>query len=210
MQWHRGNTPERYRNYAVITMLHKLHRPEPNKADELYNLVEDPSETNDLAAEMPDLVEELRAAYDGWFDDIAATRPDPFAASRIVIGKTDEPVVLTRQDWRIDDSLADMGELAGWLATTRGWWEVDIAAASRACVEVRLDPFAWSRPDIHGTVNVQIGDVVHSQAWVLQCTKYDFDLDLPAGLTTIEAFADGGPTGRRSALYVDVITKETN
>ena len=117
--------------------------------------------------------------------------------------------MLTRQDWRIDDGLADMGELAGWMATTQGWWEVDVVRATRARVEVRLDPFAWSRPDIHGTVNVTIGDATYTQAWVLQCTLYVFDINLPAGETKIEAFADGGPTGRRSALYVDIIPEET-
>ncbi len=78
-----------------------------------------------------------------------------------------------------------------------------------ARVEVRLDPFAWSRPDIHATVNLRIGDTTHTQAWVLQCTKYDFAVDLPPGDTTIEAWADGGPTGRRSALYVDVLATKT-
>ena len=60
MQWHRGNTPERYRNYAVITAHHKLTRPEPNKPDELYDLDVDSGETHDIAAELPDLVDELR------------------------------------------------------------------------------------------------------------------------------------------------------
>ncbi len=209
MQWHRGNTPERYRNYAVITQQHKLHRPEPGKPDELYDLVADPSETTDIAAAHADIVEELRAAYDSWFDDMAATRSDAYAAPRIVIGASDEPVVLTRQDWRVDDGLADMGELAGWMATTEGWWEVAVMKPTPARVEVRLDPFAWSRPDIHASVNLRIGDALHTQPWVLQCTKYDFAVEVPVGEISIEAFADGGPTGRRSALYVDVLTKET-
>ena len=117
-------------------------------------------------------------------------------------------VVLTRQDWRIDDGAADMGELAGWMGTTQAWWEVDVARPTPATVEVRLEPFVWSRPDIHATINVRVGERTYEQPWVLQCTKYDFALDLPAGATTIEAWADGGPTGRRSALYVDVITQE--
>lgn len=215
LQWHRGNTPERYRNYAVVTMQHKLHRPEPNKPDELYDLVNDPSETTDIAAELPELVAELRAAYDVWFDDIITSRPDPFAAPRIIVGAPDQHhTVLTRQDWRIDDGLADMGELAGWMGTTAGWWEVQIARVEKlrvrpAKVEVRLDAFAWSRPDIHATVNLRIGDKTLSQPWVLQCTCYTFDVKLRAGDTTIEAWADGGPTGRRSALYVDIHTGET-
>jgi arylsulfatase A-like enzyme len=204
MQWHRGNTPERYRNYAVITQQHKLYRPEPNKPDELYDLHSDPGEGDDIAAQHPDIVAALRADYDAWFDDIAATRPDPFAPPRILIGTHD--VSLTRQDWRIDDSLADMGELAGWMGTTQGWWEVTVDRAGTSRVEVRLEPFVWSRPDIHASVNLRIGDRTYETPWVLQCTKYDFTVELSAGDATIEAFADGGPTGRRSALYVDLTT----
>ncbi|HUR78600.1 MAG TPA: arylsulfatase [Acidimicrobiales bacterium] len=208
MQWHRGNTPERYRNYAVITPQHKLYRPDGG-ADELYDLLADPSEANDLAATEPRLVEGLRADYDAWFDDIVATRPDPFDPPRIVIASAEEEhVVLTRQDWRIDDSVADMGELAGWMGTTQGWWEVDVRRAAPARVEVRLEPFVWSRPDIHATINLRIGDVFVTQPWVLQCTKYDFAVHVEAGATSVEAWADGGPTGRRAALYVDVFTKE--
>ncbi|HVT77347.1 MAG TPA: sulfatase-like hydrolase/transferase, partial [Acidimicrobiales bacterium] len=206
MQWHRGNTPQRYRNYAVITQQHKLYRTEPDKADELYDLVADPGERNDIAADNVEIVAALRAEYDAWFDDICATRPEPFAAPRIVVGAPGEDAVtLTRQDWRIDDSLADMGELAGWMGTTPGWWEVTVARAMKARVEVRLEPFVWARPDIHGAVNLRIGDASYTTPWVLQCTKYDFAVDLPPGDTTIEAFAEGGPAGRRSALYVDLI-----
>jgi arylsulfatase A-like enzyme len=204
MQWHRGNTPERYRNYAVITQQHKLYRPESNKPDELYDLIADSSEATDIAAENAELVERLRADYDAWFDDITASHS--FAPPRILIGASGEDhVVLTRQDWRIDDGLADMGELAGWMGTTLGWWEVDVTRATAATVEVRLEPFVWSRPDIHATINLRVGDEVVAQPWVLQCTKYDFAVELAAGPMTVEAFADGGPTGRRSALYVDVI-----
>jgi arylsulfatase A-like enzyme len=201
MQWHRGNTPKRYRNYAVITPQYKLYRPDGG-ADELYDMVADPGEARDLAADKPDVVAELRAAYDAWFDDIAQ---GSFDAPKIVVG-AEHAVSLTRQDWRIDDSLADMGELAGWMGTTQGWWEVTVERANRAHVEVRLEPFVWSRPDIHGSVNLRVGDHTYTTPWILQCTKYDFAVDLPAGDTTIEAFADGGPTGRRSALYVDLNT----
>ena len=210
MQWHRGNAPERYRNYAVITQQFKLHRPTPDAGDELYDLVADPFETTDVAREQHEVVAELRAAYDAWFDDMERTRPDPYAAPRIVIGgDAPDPVVLTRQDWRIDDGVADMGELAGWLGTTRGAWEVEVREDTPARVEVRLDSFAWSRPDIHTTVHLRVGEREMVQSWVLQCTRYEFDLVVPAGETVIEAWADGGPTGRRSALYVDVLRKQT-
>lgn len=201
LQWHRGNTQERYRNYAVVRGPHKLHRPVPEAADELYDLTADPGEATDLAAAHPDVVAELRAAYDAWFDDVSTTRPDNWAPPRIVLGVV--PVTLSRQDWRIEDGLADMGELAGWMATTKGWWEVAVPAPATAAVEVRLDPFSWSHPSFFATVHLRVGDRTYEQPWVLQVTKFDFTVELPAGDTTVEAWAEGA-SGRQSALYVDV------
>jgi arylsulfatase A-like enzyme len=214
MQWHRGNTPERYRNYAVITQQHKLHRPHPAAAqlpsdvpDELYDLDIDPFEQHDVASAHPDLVQSLRDRYDAWFDDVGGAEPAAFAAPRIVIGAPGiDPVVLSRQDWRVDDGLADMGELAGWLGSTRGWWEVRVDEAATFTVEVRLDAFSWARPDIFTAVHLAVDGVELAQPWVLQCTRYTFaDVTLRPGDMTVEAWADGGPTGRRSALYVDLM-----
>ncbi len=91
----------------------------------------------------------------------------------------------------------------------RGWWEVEFRRETAARVDVRLDPFSWSHPDIHATVNLKVGDYELVQPWVLQCTRYEFDAVIPKGETIVEAWADGGPTGRRSALYVDVSRKQT-
>ena len=114
-------------------------------------------------------------------------------------------MVLTRQDWRVGDELADLGELAGWMGTTQGWWEVEVESQATFDVDVRLEPFVWERPDIHATVHLRVGDDEHVQPWVLQCTRYTFQaVDAPAGPTRIDAWTDGGPGGRRAALYVDL------
>ena len=156
------------------------------------------------------LTPEGKEAVDAWFDDVSTTRPDNWAAPRIVVG---DPavgtVVLSRQDWRIDDAMADMGELAGWLGTTQGWWEVDVAAAGTLDVTVRLEPFTWARPDLFSTVTLKVGDRAWSVPAVLQCTRYELEVDVDAGPTEIEAWATGGPNGRTSALYVDIARKVT-
>lgn len=212
LQWHRGNVPERYRNYAVVTQRYKLYRPAPaggagvdTITDQLYDLVTDPAEADDVAAAHPDVVAGLRARYDVWFDDIARRGPAPFDPPRIVLDPPDGlPVVLSRQDWRVDDALADMGELAGWMGTTQGWWEVTVVAPGTFGIDVRLEPFAWERPELFERVHVRIGDLERSTPWVLQCTRYRFEgVALAAGDTRVEAWASGGGN-RRSALYVDV------
>jgi arylsulfatase/arylsulfatase A len=210
LQWHRGNGQQRYRNYAVVRDRWKLHRPSVSAPDELYDLSADPGEKRDVAADHPEVVEALRAEYDAWFDDVSTTRPDNWAAPRIVVG---DPavgtVVLSRQDWRIDDAVADMGELAGWLGTTAGWWEVDVAAGGRLDAVVRLEPFTWARPDLFSAVTLRVGDREWSVPAVLQCTRYELTVDLEPGPTEIEAWATGGPNGRTSALYVDLAPQTT-
>ncbi len=45
---------------------------------ELYNMAEDRTETNDLAGERPDLVEELSAAWERWYADCYGGNPPEF------------------------------------------------------------------------------------------------------------------------------------
>lgn len=212
MQWHRGNVPTRYRNYAVITQGHKLYRPDPGGAgadtvpDQLFDLVTDPGESQDIAADRPDLVADLRARYDRWFDDVSATRADNYAPPRIHLGSDREnPTVLSPQDWRIDDAEADQGELAWRTPPSRCHWEVTVEAAATYDVEVRLDPVEHG--EAYRSVNLRIGSRMLSASWAPLCTLYTFDaVDVPAGPAEVEAWADGSEVAalRRSATYVDV------
>lgn len=153
-QWHRGDVPERYRHFMIRDNQWKLlnnsriagkkvtEKPE----FELYDLMVDPGETNNLAEQKPEIVARLKAAYDRWFDDVGSTRPDNYAPPRIVIGSPKEvETTLTRQDWRSKDS--------GWHAGTMGHWVVTIAEAGRYEVQVILDDASTG-----GNIELHIGD----------------------------------------------------
>ena len=130
VQTHRGNEPQRYRAFAAVEQRFKLLQPlsfrQPPPADaafELYDLLSDPGEEIDLAGDMPEVVERLKAGYDAWFDDVSASRG--FQAVRFMIGSEKQRrVTLTRQDWRMET--AD-----GWGRDQKvlGKWEVEVAAA---------------------------------------------------------------------------------
>lgn len=109
IQSQRGDVPVRYHNFLIRDERYKLVHPsgfgpetfsgEPRF--QLFDLIADPGETKNLAAEKPDVAAKLRAAYDAWFDDVSSTRPDNYAPPRIRVGTAHEnPTVLTRQDWR--------------------------------------------------------------------------------------------------------------
>ena len=50
----------------------------------------DPLETREVSRFFPEVVKEMTVAYDQWFDDVAATRPNNYAPPKIVIGSMEE------------------------------------------------------------------------------------------------------------------------
>jgi len=111
-QWHRGDEPKPYTNCAALTQKYKLIN-----GKELYDLEHDPGEEKDIAKDHPDIAVALRERYDAWFKDVGAVRG--YAPPLIYIGTPHEnPVVLTRQDWRGAE---------GWHDGSTGYWAVHVA-----------------------------------------------------------------------------------
>jgi arylsulfatase/arylsulfatase A len=199
VQHHRGDEPIRYRNYTVIAENEKLCGPGPeHAAEELFDLNADPGERHDLASQRSERIEELRDAYDNWFDDVCSTRVDNFAPPRIVIGTEHEnPVVLNRNDWRIRIEERQWNE-----PEHDGFWLVRIAEAGKYDVTLWVPPF-----DSAAVVRLKIGDQLwkaHLQAGI---EKVVFEsLELPAGDVRIEA--QNTCAGRvHGAAYVRVAMK---
>ena len=86
-------------------------------------MAHDPLEMHDLAAERPEIVAKLKGEYDAWFNDVTGAR-DYAVPSRIFLGAPQEnPVLLTRQDWR--------GGQADWTPKGIGYWEVKVVTGPR-------------------------------------------------------------------------------
>ena len=155
-QWHRGDEPVRYRACAVRGPRYKLVQPEGRgDADKfapawaLYDMAVDPGEQHNLIDEHPDLAAEMKAAYDAWFADVGAHAR--LSAPRIVVGTRHEnPLTLTRQDWR--------GARAGWREDSLGHWDVELAKAADYDVTVRSPAQAAAR-----LRRLRIGEVDVSQ-----------------------------------------------
>ena len=139
-QWHRGDRPIPYTNCAALSGRYKLVN-----GKELYDLRADPSESRDIAHSNPEEVAHLRTQYDKWFEDVTSSRR--FEMPRIFVGTPFEnPVLLTRQDWR--------GPQATWDAQGLGFWDVDVR--SRGVYEFTL---LFPEASIAGEVRASLGGI---------------------------------------------------
>jgi arylsulfatase A-like enzyme len=135
-QWHRGDVPEQYRAFAARGPRYKLVQaagvqPEAKWTPryELFDIPNDPFEQTDLAEKLPGEVAKLKKQYEAWFTDVTRKGFDP---PRIVVGsEKEDPVRLSRQDWR--------GPKAGWAADSEGYWEVTVARAGKYRITLRSD-----------------------------------------------------------------------
>jgi len=183
-QWHRGDEPEPYRNCCARSDRYKLVN-----GTELYDLIADPGEQRDIAADHPEIVARMRAGYEAWIEDVSATRG--YAPPRIHLGTLHEnPVTLTRQDWRGAE---------GWGNEHLGYWEVKVATAGEYDITLRFSARLPARE-----AHFRLGDNSLSQALDEGATACVFQrVPLPAGDARLEAWleADGR---RRGVSYVDL------
>ncbi|HTU25318.1 MAG TPA: arylsulfatase [Pirellulales bacterium] len=197
-QWHRGDVPERFRACAVRTLRYKLLQAsgrDEGKAFqpkwELYDLASDPGETRDIIELHPEVVDALKGAYEKWFDDVSSTRG--FPRPRIIVGTSHEnPVTLTRQDWR--------GPQANWSPTGLGNWQVEIATPG--VYELTVRAAAANEP---GTVELRIADHVLTQPLAARQDHVVFKaVRLESGTQAVEARVEN-QRGVSGAHYVDLL-----
>jgi len=190
IQVHRGDQPQPYHNFLARTHRWKLvnasgfarERLPGRPKFELYDMLVDPLETKNVAAQHADVVTKLLARYDAWFLAMSNSREHPWQPPRIHVGSNREPVtVLTRQDWRV----RTRGH--GWGAADHtGYWSVFVSRPGRYSVEAlfRSQPEACS-------ARLRFGPLERSQECDKGATSCRFDdLQLESGNARIEVILE--------------------
>ncbi len=180
LQCHRGNTPIQYHNFMIRNQRWKLVCPSgfqeapksPETLFELYEVANDPAEINDVAADHPGVVAEMKAAYEAWFQDVGTTRPDNYEPPRIFIGSSHEnPVVLTGQDLRTTE-------------VSPGCWLVDIRSEGPYAINL-MSPDTFD--DAEAIVKVDGQEIVD-----FQDTAQVTGVNLPTGPHYLEIMVTRG------------------
>jgi arylsulfatase A-like enzyme len=185
-QWHRGDEPELFRACAARRQRYKLVNGE-----ELYDLETDPAEANNIASSQPRVAADLRRQTEAWFRDVSSTRG--YAPPRIHLGTPHEnPVILTRQDWR--------GPQASWDDKGLGYWEAFVAAGGRYRIKLRIAP-----AETDGEARISIGTVSARVPLAKGAAECDAGvIELARGPARVEPVVEVG--GRRLGVhYVDVL-----
>ncbi|MDF1753414.1 MAG: arylsulfatase [Verrucomicrobiales bacterium] len=154
IQAHRGNQPVEFHHFAVREQDWKLMRGSGFGLEtgnettpfELYHISEDPGETKNVAADNPEKVEALKAAYSEWLADVSATRENNYDPPEIIIGDEAElHSELSIQDWRVPTGSKGWG--------VGGKWYVNFASDGEEKVVV-----TWNEQIGARKVTLSIGD----------------------------------------------------
>jgi arylsulfatase A-like enzyme len=209
IQSHRGDKPERYRNFAAVAARYKLVQPlsfqRPAPADawlELYDVEADPGERNDLSEELPEVVAAMKRGYEAWFDDVTSGRS--FEAQRIYLGTEHEnPVTLTRQDWRVTGP-------DGWGEGALGHWEVDVREAGVYGIRLDFPPperFTYAARASGGRAEIEVAGVTLESGVPRGADSVTFEsVELPAGPTALRARTVSG--GKTEGVWFVHVTKQ--
>ena len=189
-QWHRGDVPELHRAFAARSTRFKLvqaaganERWDGNKVFEIFDLERDASESRNIAVEQPEIMKRLLASYEAWFTMMKSERN--FALPRVIVGTTNEnPVMLTRQDWR--------GPRASWGTNGLGHWEIEVAQGGEYDIKLQFPELAQK-----AVIEFRCQDQSGRQELTVGTAETGFhDIRLTPGPANVEARLEGDGTNR--------------
>lgn len=217
--------PIKWRQSSVMTNRWRL----VNGA-ELYDIKQDPEQRADIATAHPDVVVELRTAYEAWWLRVSSQFDEEIP---IVIGEPTVPrVLITTHEWRGDEwhCAWSQNQIREGI-TCNGYWELDVARAGQYRFELRRWPREEDRAlgdgipggppvsyfdqtiesgfgggnaiPIRGG-SIRIGEQQESKPAAPGAGNVTFTLDLPAGPAHLQTYFDVGDESDLGAYYVYV------
>jgi arylsulfatase A-like enzyme len=116
---------------------------------ELYDIISDPGQKFDVAAQHPDVVARLRDGYETWWAKVSQQFNGTIP---ITIGNDEsEVVLLNAHDWRNDPVVCawNQSQIRAGLECN-GYWEIDVAVEGRYQFELRRWPREVSKAMVEG------------------------------------------------------------
>jgi len=189
---------EKWRKCAVMTDRWRLVN-----GQELYDLPQDPGQGNDVADQHPQVVENLRSAYEGWWQSLSPVF-DKFVA--IGIGSDQEnPSHLTCHDWHTENGPVPWNQGAIRQGPfVNGWWVIDVLRDGRYEITLRRWP-SYAPGAIEAVqARLRIGDVEKEQAVAPDAASASFEVTLRRGQQRLQTYLTNDRGRTRGAYFVDI------
>jgi hypothetical protein len=195
----RVDIPIKWRQSSVMTRRWRLI-----DGAELYDIVADLGQTNDVTERHGEVVATLRGAYEEWWKSL-----EPVFSDTVLIGigsNAENPTALTSHDWRTDDENQIVWN-ANQVNSTfpgNGYWALDVVRGGQYEVELRR----WPRPSHLGIdarhARLKIGDVELEKVTSPYDESASFRVELAPGPTTLQTWLTGNNGKTRGAYFVYV------
>lgn len=215
--------PIKWKNSSTMTGRWRLIN-----GQELYDIEADPGQTRDLAAQSPEVVAELRAAYETWWADISPAFKE---TSRIHVGNPREnPSTLTAHDWITGGKTPpwNQSNIRRTRQTDSQFWALTVEEAGTYRIALRRWPresgLSLRSPTAPGDpvpglvafretpgaalpivgARIQVADKTMEMALPEDRDEAVFELELPAGDTRLEAIFELESGAIEGAYYAYV------
>ncbi len=176
---------------------------------QLYDIVEDPSQTRDISKRHPEIAARLQAIYDQWWSDVTA---GAFPVRRIPVGSAEtQGVRLTAMDWMEAPSTEAVPWFPGfqppkpdipythWLGREESFeplpWYLDVEEAGIYRIRLYLHDVPAARPVGHPWATLRLHDVIHSAPVHGRAAGAEFDVTLDRGPVSLTGWFAGTQSG---------------
>ncbi|TWT84108.1 Arylsulfatase [Planctomycetes bacterium CA13] len=187
-----------YPHYAVLTEKWRM------VDGELYDIINDPAQTTNVAANHAELVQGLQKQYEQYFADVFS---DGAAYTRFQLGADSEnPILLTVRDWHPTEGnvIWKQAQLNDDTLNINGSWAVNVVMAGH--FSIRLSRFPDDAPEpMRATKAVlRIGEQELQRQLHGNETSVTFEVDLPKGHSLLQSWLSDKEGGVRGAYFVHV------
>jgi hypothetical protein len=170
---------------------------------ELYDVQSDPGQTRDVAAANPQVVAQMTASYDAWWDSLSPVF-DEYV--RISLGADQEnPAHLTCHDWHTDrDTVPWNHQTVSKDPAGNGFWAVNVVAPGTYEFHLRTRPAVAKAVIPTGTARLRIGDVDQSVSIDGTSTAARIIAVLKPGPQRLQTWLTTPDGAQRGAYFVEV------
>jgi len=194
--------PQRWHKTAVMTDRWRLVN-----GKELFDVLADLGQQNNVAEKHPEVVEQLTDRYNKWWEDVSRRHGE---YCEIILGNDAEnPATLTGHDWHEGRPPWNQSHISGG-ANANGFWAVEVERAGQYEIELRRWPREANLPINEGPgvkaakARLTIADVDQTQPVVADAAAVTFSISLKAGKTRLQTWLIDEKDNSRGAYYAYV------